>query len=138
MVQSRIAASRTAGVPSLLSSAHMLYVFYFLVLEQILQGAYSLYEGLQWLRMSRLRFGLPSGFYLPRVALFCPVKGLEPGLEQNLIAHTQFDYRQDEIFFAVATAEDPAYSIIERVAANSKRKVHIITAGRARDCGKRK
>lgn len=115
----------------------MLYVFYFLLLEQILQGAYSLFEGMQWLRMARLRLGLPSGFYMPRVALFCPVKGMEPGLEQNLIALTQFDYVAYEIFFAVATAEDPAYPVLERIAANSKRKVHIIAAGRARDCGEK-
>ena len=52
--------------------------------------------------------GSHSGFYAPRVALFCPVKGLEPGLDQNLAALTSFDYSNYEIFFAMASGEDPA------------------------------
>jgi ceramide glucosyltransferase len=113
----------------------MLIVFYVLLLEQMLQGLHSLYGGWLWLRVARMRLALPSSFYTPRVALFCPIKGMELGLEQNLIALTQFDYMAYEIFFAVATNEDPAYPILERLAASSKRPVHIICAGRAKDCG---
>ncbi len=115
----------------------ILILFYVLAVEQILQGAYSLYEGFLWLQMSRLRAGASSGFYTPRVALFCPVKGIEVGLEQNLYALTQFDYMAYEIFFTVAGAEDPAYPLLERIAAKSNRKVHIICAGRAKDCGEK-
>ena len=74
----------------------MIWIFYIVLVEQILQGVYSLWQGLQWLRMARRRLGTSSGFYRPRVALICPVKGLEPGLEQNLLALTQFDYLQYE------------------------------------------
>ena len=81
--------------------------------------------------------GLPAGFYTPRVALFCPVKGIEPGLEQNLTALTSSITSQYEIFFAVATAEDPAYPLLERIAANSKRPVHVVCAGRPKDCGEK-
>jgi len=112
-------------------------IFYVLVIEQILQGLYSLYDGVKWLQTARIRLGLPSGFYTPRVAVFCPVKGIELGLEQNLTALTQFDYMSYELFLVVATNEDPAYPVIERVAANSKRPVHVICAGRARDCGEK-
>jgi len=115
----------------------MLTLFYFLVLEQILQGLYNLWDGLGWLRMAQRRAGTHSGFYAPRVALFCPVKGAEPGLEQNISAIASFDYPDYEIFFPMASADDPARKIIERVTAASKHKTHIVIAGRPTDCGEK-
>jgi len=109
-------------------------LFYFLILEQILQGLYSLWQGLEWLKTARRRLSAPIGTYVPRIALICPVKGMEEDLEANLLALANFDYLEYEIFFAIATAEDPAYRVLERVAAGSKRPVHIVRAGRALDC----
>ena len=115
----------------------MLYIFYILVIEQVLQGLNSLRSGFLWLRMARQRSASAVGFYTPGVALFCPVKGVDPGLEQNLTALTQFDYVQYEIFFAVAGPKDPAFPVIERVAKKSQRPVHIVQAGAATDCGEK-
>ena len=112
----------------------MITLFYLLVLEQILQGFYSLWQGLEWLKMARRRLSAGTNLYAPRVALICPVKGMEEGLEANLLSLTNFDYPQYEVFFAIASAEDPAYRVLERVASASKRPVHIIRAGRALDC----
>ena len=113
----------------------MLILFYLLVVQQIAQGLYSLWQGVLWLRMARRRLLRPTGFFAPRVALFCPVKGMEPGLEENLAALTQFDYPEYELFLAVSGVDDPAYRLLEHVAALSKHPVHIVRAGRARDCG---
>jgi cellulose synthase/poly-beta-1,6-N-acetylglucosamine synthase-like glycosyltransferase len=115
----------------------MLTLFYVLVLEQIFQGLYNLWDGLRWLRLAQRRAGAHSGFYTPRVALFCPVKGAEPGLEQNISALVSFNYSDYEIFFAMASADDPARKIIERVTAASKHKVHIVIAGRPNECGEK-
>jgi len=115
----------------------MIDLFYLLLIEQILQGLYSLWQGIEWLRMATRRAGLPAGFYTPRVAVICPVKGLETGLEENLAALTNFDYSQYELFLSIASAEDPAYKLLERLAANSKRPIHIIRAGRPKDCGEK-
>ena len=112
----------------------MFTLFYFLIVEQILQGLFSLWQGLEWLKMARRRASAGPSLYTPRVALICPVKGLEDNLEANLLALTQFDYPQYEIFFAIATAEDPAFRALERVVAASKRPAHIVRAGRALDC----
>ena len=112
----------------------MLAVFYLLVIEQILQGLYSLWQGMMWLRMARRSVAQSSSFYMPRVALLCPLKGLETGLEQNLLALTDFDYLPYEIFFSVASSQDPVYPLLERIAAKSVRTVHIIQAGPAKDC----
>src|SRR6266699_3138325 len=102
----------------------MLVLFYFLIIEQIAQGFYSLWQGVFWLRMARRSVQKSTGFFSPRVALICPVKGMEPGLEENLTALTQFDYPDYEIFFALTGVEDPAYRLLEHLAASSKRPVH--------------
>jgi len=115
----------------------MLTIFYLLVLEQIVQGLYNLWDGLRWLRLAQRRAAGHSGFYAPRVALFCPVKGAEPGLEQNLVALASFDYPDYEIFFAMASADDPARKIVERLAASGKRKIHVVIAGRPEGCGEK-
>ena len=115
----------------------MFTLFYALVLEQILQGLYNLWDGLVWLRLAQRRAAGHSGFYAPRVALFCPVKGAEPGLEQNIAALASFDYPEYEIFFAMASADDPARKIIERTTAGSKRNINIVIAGRPADCGEK-
>ena len=115
----------------------MLTLFYLLVLEQILQGLYNLWDGVGWLRMAQRRAVSHSGFFTPRVALFCPVKGAEQGLEQNISALVSLDYPDYEIFFTMANPVDPARKIIERVAAGSKRKVNIVIAGRPNECGEK-
>src|ERR1700675_971914 len=106
----------------------MLTLFYLLVVEQVLQGLHNLWDGLRWLRMAQRRVGSHAGFYAPSVALFCPVKGIEPGLEQNLAALTSFDYSNYEIFFAMANADDPACKILDKLAASSKHPIHIVVA----------
>lgn len=115
----------------------MLALFYLLVIEQIFQGLYSLWQGMTWLRMARRSVTQSGSFYMPRIALLCPVKGLETGLEENLLALTEFSYLSYEIFFSVASSQDPAYPLLERIAAKSARTVHIINAGAAQDCAEK-
>lgn len=115
----------------------LLYVFYALIIEQILQGLYNLWDGLVWLRLAQRRATTHSGFYAPRVALFCPVKGAEPGLEQNISALASFDYPDYEIFIPMASGDDPARKIVERVTGGSKHKLHIVVAGKPNGCGEK-
>lgn len=115
----------------------MLEVLYSLATAQILLGLYSLWEGYTWLRMARRRLARHPGFYAPRVALVCPLKGVEPGLEQNLAALTEFAYPSYAVFFALASAADPAYDVLRRVAAQSKTPVQIVVAGAPEDCGEK-
>src|SRR6266849_3047755 len=115
----------------------MLTLFYVLVVEQVLQGLHNLWDGLRWLRMAQKRIGGHAGFYAPRLALICPVKGVEPGLEQNLAALTSFDYPDYEIFFSMASGEDPVRKILDKLASSSKHRVHIVIAGRPQGCGEK-
>jgi ceramide glucosyltransferase len=115
----------------------MLTLFYILVIEQVLQGLHNLWDGIRWLRMVQRRLGSHTGFYAPRVAVICPVKGLEPGIEQNLAALTTFDYSNYEIFFTMASAQDPVRKIIDKLAASSKHPIHTVIAGRPDGCGEK-
>lgn len=115
----------------------MLTAFYILIFQQVLQGLYSLWDGVRWLQMVRRRLGTHPGFYAPRVALICPCKGLEPGLAENLAALTRFDYSDYEIFFTLASNQDPAYTVIERIAAASQRRAQVIIAGPPKGCAEK-
>jgi ceramide glucosyltransferase len=115
----------------------VLYIFYLLAVVQIALGLYSLWDGYEWFRMVRGRLSSHAGFYAPVTALICPCKGAEPGLEENLMALTRFDYANYEIYFSLATSLDPALKIVERVKAASARRVHIVIAGPAEDCGEK-
>jgi cellulose synthase/poly-beta-1,6-N-acetylglucosamine synthase-like glycosyltransferase len=112
-------------------------LFYLLVLLQILMGAYLIWDGVQWLDYVRRRLKADPGFYAPRVALLCPCKGMEPGLERNLVALTEFDQKNYEIFFILASANDPAASIVKRVAANTRVKGHVVIAGSPMGCSEK-
>jgi ceramide glucosyltransferase len=112
-------------------------LFYFLVFLQILLGVYLIWHAWQWLGYVRRRLHSDPGFYTPRVAVLCPCKGMEPGLERNLLSLTEFDRQNYEIFFILASASDPARSIVERVAKNSRVKANLIIAGNPTNSGEK-
>lgn len=115
----------------------MLLLFYIIVVEQILQGVYNLWDSFRWLRAAQRGASSDPGFYTPAVAVFCPIKGLEPGLEQNLTALTRFDYPNYEVFFILASIDDPAHNLATVVAAKSKPPAQVILAGRAAGCSEK-
>jgi ceramide glucosyltransferase len=112
-------------------------LFYFLALVQIAIGAYLIWHALQWLGYVRRRLHTDPGFYAPRVAVLCPCKGIEPGLERNLVALTEFERQNYELFFILASGSDAAKSIIERVAKNSRVKARVILAGPPNGCSEK-
>jgi cellulose synthase/poly-beta-1,6-N-acetylglucosamine synthase-like glycosyltransferase len=112
-------------------------LFYYLAVIQIVVGVYLVWQGLRWVEFVRRRMQGDPGFNAPRAAVLCPCKGMEPGLEGNLAALTEFDYRNYEIFFILASASDSAYSTVKRVAEHSKPPAHVIIAGKPEGCGEK-
>jgi ceramide glucosyltransferase len=112
-------------------------LFYFLAVVQVAVGAYLIWQGLQWLGYARRRMFTDPGFNAPRVAVLCPCKGVEPGLERNLVALTEFSHQNYEIFFILALGSDPAHGIVKRVAAASRPKAHVIIAEAPEECGEK-
>src|SRR5712691_9501642 len=112
-------------------------LFYFLAFLQIVLGAYLIWHVLQWLGHVRRRLHSDPGFYSPRVAVLCPCKGIEPGLERNLQSLTEFVRQNYEIFIILASDLDPARSIVERIAKSSRVKVHVVIAGSPSGCSEK-
>jgi ceramide glucosyltransferase len=112
-------------------------LFYLLVLLQILMGTYLVWQGMQWLGYVRRRLQTDPGFYAPKVAVLCPCKGVEPGLERNLVSLTEFERQNYEIFFILASATDAARSIIDRVVKSSRVKAHVVIAGNPDGCSEK-
>jgi ceramide glucosyltransferase len=112
-------------------------LFYLLAVAQIAVGAYLIWQALQWLGYVRRRMQNDPGFYAPRTAVICPCRGVEPGLERNLVSLCEFDHQNYELFFVIASTSDPAYSIVKRVAAQSRVKAQVIIGGRPEGCSEK-
>ena len=121
----------------LLFSKGVEILFYSLAIPQILLGLYLIGLGLQWLGYARRRMHTDPGFYSPKVAVLCPCKGMEAALERNLVALTEFDYQNYEIFFLIASATDPAYNIVKRVVGSSRAKAHLVLTEKPDGCGEK-
>lgn len=111
--------------------------FEFLAILQIASGLFLLWQGIQWLAYVRRRLNTDPGFYAPRTAVLCPCRGMEPGLERNLVSLCEFSHQNYEVFFILASDSDPAYTTVKRVAASSHGKAHVILAGKPEKCSEK-
>jgi ceramide glucosyltransferase len=112
-------------------------LFDILALVQIAAGLFLLWQGIQWLAYVRRRLRTDPGFYAARTAVICPCKGMEPGLERNLVSLCEFNHQNYELFFVLASESDPAYSTVKRVADSSRVKAHIVIAGKPENCSEK-
>jgi cellulose synthase/poly-beta-1,6-N-acetylglucosamine synthase-like glycosyltransferase len=112
-------------------------LFYFLAFVQIAGGLYLLWQGIVWLGYVRQRLKTDPGFYAPRTAVLCPCRGIEPGLERNLVSLCEFDHQNYEVFFVLASDSDPAHSIVKRVATTSRVKAQVVIAGAPQNCSEK-
>src|SRR5258708_12829648 len=55
---------------------------------------------------------------------------MDLGLERNLVSLCEFRHQNFEVFFILASENDPAYSLVKRVAGSSHVKAHVIVAGK--------
>jgi cellulose synthase/poly-beta-1,6-N-acetylglucosamine synthase-like glycosyltransferase len=112
-------------------------LFEILAIVQIAAGLYLLWQGIQWLAYVRRRLKTDPGFFAPHTAVICPCRGMEPGLERNLVSLCEFAHQNYEVFFVLASESDPAYSIVKRVAASSRVKATVVIAGKPQNCSEK-
>lgn len=112
-------------------------LFEILAFGQIAAGLYLLWTGIQWLAYVRQRLRMDPGFYAPRTAVLCPCRGMEPGLERNLVSLCEFNHQNYEVFFVLASENDASYSTVKRVVASSRVKAHIVIAGKPENCSEK-
>ena len=104
--------------------------FEILAVLQSLIGLYLVYQSVLWLAYAKRRLMIDAGFYAPRTAVICPCRGLEQGLERNLVALCEFNHQNYELFFVLASENDPAASTVRRVASQSRVKATVLFAGK--------
>ena len=104
--------------------------FEILAVLQTLIGLYLAYQAVLWLAYAKRRLMRDAGFYAPRTAVICPCRGLEQGLERNLVSLCEFNHQNYELFFVLASENDPAASTVKRVASQSRVKATVLFAGK--------
>ena len=112
-------------------------LFEFLAILQIASGLFLLWQGIQWLAYVRRRLHTDPGFFAPRTAVLCPCRGMEPGLERNLVSLCEFSHQNYEVFFILASDNDQAYTTVKRVAGSSRVKAHVVLAGKPERCSEK-
>ncbi len=68
----------------------------------------------------------------PKVALFAPCKGLDPGMEENIRSWFKLDYPDFKIVFIFDSDQDPALSLVRNF-----KSAEVLIAGPAVDCGQK-
>jgi cellulose synthase/poly-beta-1,6-N-acetylglucosamine synthase-like glycosyltransferase len=87
----------------------------------LLLSLVSLVEGLSAVR--HLKTYRPQGSSTPRVVVFCPCKGVDPGFKENAESILNQDYPAFRVVFIVESLEDPATDILTGLGA------HITVSG---------
>jgi ceramide glucosyltransferase len=104
----------------------MVYALEALAALLILQGIFSLIEGIRFRAYALNSLKAPPGSFTPeaftpKATIISPCKGTESSLEDNLRALFEQDYPHYEIVFVIASNDDAARPIIERVIAQHAR-----------------
>lgn len=95
----------------------------------VLQGVFSILDGLKAAR--HLRNFRPVSNRRPRVAVFCPCKGLDPGFRANVQSILAQDYPHFRAVFVVEDASDPAAAVLGELGAS------VLVAGAASNRGQK-
>lgn len=116
-------------------------VFYFFATVVIGLGILSLRGGFRFARYLRQQLAAKLPVYSPFVSVIAPCRGVEPGLNANLLALFQQDYPAYEIIFVTDRADDPSLEVIEETlqapSARDGINGRVVIAGEAIDCGQK-
>ena len=112
--------------------------FYLLAAVAIWFGIQSLLSGFRYASYVKRETAKPLPDFTPFVSLIAPSRGLEPGLEENVIALFQQDYPAFEILFVFDRASDAAVAAIESLQREHPHvDAHTVIAGPANDSGQK-
>src|SRR5437868_5046840 len=100
-----------------LSSTIVLIVFYFLAAISIWLGLISLRGGLRFVHYLKAELANRYPEFTPFVSVFVPCRGIDYGLEENILAIFSQDYPTFEIVFVSDRVDDPALKVIEELRA---------------------
>ena len=103
----------------------------------LIQSIGSLLGALRFARYS-LRTQTPRHHrYQPKAVIILPCRGIDVGLEQNLEAYCNQDYREYDLILVTESEHDPAYAVASKVIRQNRRSAWLVVAGEARDRGQK-
>ncbi|HSC78477.1 MAG TPA: glycosyltransferase [Candidatus Acidoferrales bacterium] len=115
----------------------MLTAFFILAALLTIQSLIALQDGPRFLAFVRRRLQESLPDYAPPATLICPCKGLDEELEHNLTSLVEQDYPDLEVVFVMASGEDPARAVCDKVAAKARRPVRVVIAGKPEGRGEK-
>jgi ceramide glucosyltransferase len=108
----------------------LISLLYILAGLLVIQGMFSLMEGMRFLSFVRRSIQQDPGDFRPPVAIIAPCKGGEIGLTENLRGLFNQTYPDYEIIFAISSDHDNARPIIDKlITDNPKRRARVVVAG---------
>ena len=93
----------------------MIFVFYILAALLVWFSYKSLRSGIAYLKYFKQGLAKPASEYAPFVSVIAPCRGVDQGLEENLMALLEQDYPAFEVIFVVDDESDQAISVIKRL-----------------------
>ena len=95
----------------------------------IIQGIFSLIEGIQFRAYVRRSLKKQFSPFIPKASIIAPCKGIDTALEENLDTLFRQEYPDYEIIFVIASEGDPARQVIERaIGKHPDRDARLIVA----------
>jgi ceramide glucosyltransferase len=98
-------------------------VLYVICVVAVIQGVVSLIQGIRSVR--HIRTYRPRSNARPRVVVFCPCRGVDPGFRDNIHSILNQDYPDYRAIFIVDSAADPATRLLSDLNAT------VLVAGEA-------
>ncbi|HSU25271.1 MAG TPA: glycosyltransferase family 2 protein [Pyrinomonadaceae bacterium] len=100
----------------------MILLFYIFAALLVFLSYKSFRGGIAYLNYFKSELGKPRSGYTPFVSLIVPCRGLDDGLENNLLTLLRQEYPAYEVIFVVDDADDPAAAVIENIRGNFRRR----------------
>ena len=111
--------------------------YYFLAAIACWIGIKSLLGGFRFAAYVRRETSRPLPDFQPFASVIAPGRGLEPGLQENLLSLLTQDYARYEVLFVFDRADDPAIKVVEGLATAGQVTTRTIIAGPATDSGQK-
>jgi ceramide glucosyltransferase len=113
-----------------------MYLYYFLAAVATWFGIQSLFSGFRYVAYVRQETSKPLTDFHPFVSVIAPSRGLEDGLEENLLTLLEQDYPAYEVLFVFDRDNDPAIEILNKLQ-RGQISTKTIIAGPATDTGQK-
>lgn len=115
----------------------MIFLFYFFAGVLILLSYKSFRGGIEYLRFFKCELAKPVSNFTPFVTIIAPCRGLDEGLEHNLLTLVEQDYPNHEVIFVVDDKNDESVRMVEDVSRKAAKITKVVVAPKADACSQK-